>query len=186
MMTSSRHSTECKTCVVLIGLRGSGKSVVGSVLAELLGGAWVDTDDLVVEDGGMSIAALFETEGEVGFRKRESQAVARAVAQRPAVISVGGGAVLEAKNVALLKGVGKIVWLTAPPEVLVSRMLADEGKPESRPRLTGLDDREEMRLLSAQRRASYETAADLIVDTCARTPEEIAKVIVDRLGREKS
>lgn len=181
-MTESRHSTDSEACVILIGLRGSGKSVVGRALAELLGGAWVDTDEMVVADCGMSIAALFETEGQAEFRKRESQAVARAVATQPAVISVGGGAVLEAKNVALLKGAGEIVWLTAPPEVLLSRMMADESTPDSRPRLTDLEDFEEMRQLSAQRRVIYEKAADLIVDTSARTPEEIAKVIVDGLS----
>lgn len=183
-MTSARHSADSEACVVLIGLRGSGKSVVGRALAELLGGAWVDTDEMVVADSGMSIAVLFETEGEAGFRKRESQAVARAVATRPAVISVGGGAVLEAKNVALLKGAGEVVWLTAPPEVLLSRIMDDKGTPDSRPRLTDLDDLEEMRLLQAKRHIIYENIADLILETSERTPEEIAKVIVEGLSRE--
>ena len=124
--------------VVLIGLRGSGKSSVGCELAALLGGECVDTDERVVQAAGRSIAEIFGGEGESGFRRREQEAIERVAAERPAVVAVGGGAVLIDANVARLRSIGDVVWLTAPVDVLWQRISSDADTRASRPPLTSL------------------------------------------------
>ncbi|MDO8629388.1 MAG: type I 3-dehydroquinate dehydratase, partial [Phycisphaerales bacterium] len=105
-------------CVALVGFRGSGKTTVGRTLAEFLGGDCIDTDDLIVKAAGRTIADIFADEGEAGFRQREAEVIRWVVATPPAVLSVGGGAVLDERNVQALRSVAAIVWLTAPASVL--------------------------------------------------------------------
>ena len=170
------------TCIALIGMRGSGKSVVGRELAILLGGTCVDTDELVVAQAGKSIAAVFHDEGETGFRNREYEAIKKIVGTPPAVISVGGGAILDPRNIAALREVAKVVWLTATPDVLASRVSSDPTTPESRPRLTDQSQPEEIKKLLSIRSPFYERAADVVVDTVHQTPKQIAQTILDRIG----
>lgn len=167
-----------RRCIALIGLRGSGKTTVGRQLADLLDGKCVDTDDLVVEQAGQSIAAIFAQEGEAGFRRREREAIKGLLATPPAVISVGGGAVLDERNVEALRRVATLVWLTAPPDVLWQRILSDRAGSESRPPLTDRIGRDEIEHLLAQRSPLYEQAADVAVDTTRRTPREVAEAII--------
>src|SRR5258708_15535159 len=95
--------------IVLTGFMCTGKSEVGRRLAARLGRVFVDTDQLVEREAGKSVAAIFADDGEPAFRARERDAVATAAARRDAVIAVGGGAVLDATNVARLRraGVGR-------------------------------------------------------------------------------
>ena len=88
---------------MLIGYRGSGKTVVGRLLAERRGWTFVDTDALIEAQAGISIAEIFAAEGEAGFRAREERVIARVAADRRRVLSVGGGAVLRQENVAQLR-----------------------------------------------------------------------------------
>lgn len=169
-------------CIALIGMRGSGKSVVGRELAVLLGGTCADTDDLVVAQAGKSIATIFLDEGEAGFRKRECEIIRQIVDAPPVVISVGGGAVLDPRNIAALQEVARVVWLTATPDVLARRISADPGTPESRPRLTDQSQSEEIKRLLSMRSALYEQVADVMVNTDHQTPKQIAQTILDRFG----
>ncbi|MCH7704691.1 MAG: shikimate kinase, partial [Planctomycetes bacterium] len=157
-MTAS--PTEPKT-IALIGARGSGKTAVGKALASLLGGDHVDTDDLVVERAGQSIAAIFADHGEAAFRVLEVAAIARAVSLAPSVISVGGGAVVDQTNTARLRAIATVVWLTAPPEELDRRIQADAGSAAARPPLSDRCAIDETRELLAERTPSYEYAADM-------------------------
>lgn len=179
-MTTRRSHLDL-LCVALIGMRGSGKTTVGQQLACLLGGDLVDTDDLVVAAAGRSIADIFATEGAEVFRRYEAQAVAQAAKQQPRVISVGGGAVLDEKNVEVLSDVAMIVWLTATPEVLWQRVRDDSSPRHERPALTDQSGLTEMQQLLDERRATYEQAADLIVDTTDRTPAEVAEDIASQI-----
>jgi len=169
-------------CIALIGFRGSGKTTVGRELAALLGGKCIDTDDLVVDEAGRNIAEIFADEGETGFRRREAEAIRRIVASPPAVLSVGGGAVLDERNVAALRSVATIVWLAAPATVLGQRIAADPGTAASRPSLTGLCPGGEVERLLEDREPYYRHAAELIVDTTDATPVQVAREIVSRLG----
>ncbi len=180
-MTPVDDQPQAKPCVVLIGLRGSGKTVVGRELATLIGGGHVDTDDVIADRAGRSIADVFETEGEAGFRGLEREAVVQAVQSLPAVISVGGGAILDEENVRRLRDVATIVWLKAPVDVLWQRIADDPSTASYRPALTDRTGIEELRHLLSERTPYYQHAADLTVDTTGKEPRAIATQIARQL-----
>jgi len=118
----------------LIGLPGSGKTTLGRQLAAHYGRAFLDLDAVIVAEAGQSIPAIFEMEGEVGFRAREA-AVLRAVAARPGpplVVATGGGTPCFHDNVAVLRTSGFLLWLDVPRPELARRL--DRSRP-SRPLL---------------------------------------------------
>ena len=178
-MCDSKHR---KQSIALICFRGSGKTTVGRELAARYGGTYVDTDETITERTGTSIAAIFAEEGEGGFRRREHEAITRVVSAAPTVISVGGGAVLDDRNVAALKTVATVVWLRAPAEVLWERINADPSSVDRRPALTGQPGFGEVARMLAERQPHYERAAEIIIDASRRAPEEIVAEIADQLG----
>ena len=176
---SSACAARSGTRVVLIGLRGAGKSTVARNLASRWGTNWVDTDDLITQTTGRSISDVFRQDGEATFRAYERQAIREAIVGNARIIAVGGGAVLDPRNVAVLKASGCLVWLTAPPDVLWARIVADPRSADSRPPLSGSADTAggglaEMRATQARRAPAYARVADHVLDTTAQTPEEVA------------
>ena len=159
----------------LIGMMGVGKSTVGPLVAERLGVPFVDLDDEVVEGVGRSIPEVFATEGETGFRRRESTALT-AVAGSAAVVSCGGGAVVLVENVERMRASGMVAWLEAPAEVLEERV----GGGGGRPMLAGDQVVGDLRRLTEARTAAYAAAAHHRVGTAGRTPEEVAAEVVRR------
>lgn len=168
--------------IALIGLRGAGKTAVGKELAKRLRGRFIDTDDLAVQAAGKSIAAIFADEGEAEFRRLEREAVRRAVADRPDVLSVGGGAILDPQNEAAIRAMATIVWLTAPPEILLARVQADAKSAATRPSLTASAPLEEMRQLLRDRSSIYQRLADHVIDTSAFGIEDVAHRIMKLTG----
>lgn len=116
-----------KQNIVLVGMPSSGKTTVGKLLAEELGREFVDTDELIVSKYG-DIAAIFQEKGESGFRVIESEVIKEVAALQGKVIATGGGAVLNKKNIDLLKLNGKIYFLDRPLESLI----ATDDRPLSR------------------------------------------------------
>jgi shikimate kinase len=169
-------------CLALIGMRGSGKTTVGRELGRLLGGTHVDTDEVIVQRAGRSIADIFATEGEAGFRRRESDVLREVLQSPPDVVSVGGGAVLDPDHVRLLRVAAEVVWLTASPDVLWQRIYNDPKTRQSRPALTGLAEVEELRQILQERRSLYERAADAVIDTTDRSPAQLAQDILKAIG----
>lgn len=162
-----------KQNLILIGLMGAGKSTVGRKAAHRLGLAFVDTDQMVEEAAGLSVAAIFEAEGEAGFRRREAEAVARACSRGGQVISTGGGAVLDPENRRRLWAAGLVVWLDAPPAVLADRL----PRTADRPLLAGEEGTRRLEVLLEQRRPHY-ALAHRRLDVAARTPDEAVKEVV--------
>ncbi|QIA26276.1 3-dehydroquinate synthase [Thermaerobacter sp. PB12/4term] len=121
--------------LVLVGMMGAGKTTVGRALAARLGWAFLDLDDLVEQAAGRTVGALFAQEGEAGFRRREEQALAWALALERVVIATGGGVVLSEANRAKLAAEPWVVWLEAPPEELARRLAGQEAA--GRPLLAG-------------------------------------------------
>ncbi len=150
--------------IVLIGYRGCGKSAIGKLLAGRLGMAFADTDELIVQQAGKTIQAIFAHVGEPGFRDLESAVVKRVAAQDNTVIATGGGVVLRPDNVVQLKAHGRVVWLKAPAEVLWGRITADPGSSHARPNLTTSGGLEEIRQLLEIRNPLYAAAADFTLD----------------------
>jgi shikimate kinase len=165
--------------IVLTGFMGTGKSEVGRRLATRLGRPFVDTDQLVEGRVGKSVSAIFADDGEAAFRALERDAVATATARGDTVIAVGGGAVLDAANLARLRQAGVVVCLTATPEAILRRV----GDAAKRPLLAGDDPRVAIERLLAVRKSSYDAAADVTVDTSERAVEDVVEEIRERVGR---
>ncbi len=195
------HTRHRRSVIVLIGMRGSGKTSVGRVLAELIGqraaadlapfsetfaigGSWtetfVDADALIARAADLSIAEIFAQQGEPSFRALERHAIQRICAAPPTVISVGGGAVIDEENVRALAGIGSLVWLTAPAEVLWDRVRGDTQSTANRPSLIGKTGLDEIETLLTRRSEVYRRVADVEIDTTGQTPEQIAQHILDR------
>lgn len=121
--------------IVLVGLSGSGKSTVGRELALALALPLFDTDRLVEQTAGCTVAELFSRGGEEHFRALEAQVLAQACHER-GVIATGGGAVLRAENRAAMRTGNLVVWLDPPLAQLVER-LTTHGRGEARPLLEG-------------------------------------------------
>ncbi len=163
--------------IALVGMRGSGKTTVGRELATLLGGECIDTDDVIVRKTVKTIATIFSEVGENGFRQLEREVIDRLSQSAPAVLAVGGGAVLDPVNIERLRRVATLVWLKASPEVLWQRISNDPRSMENRPALTEHRGEDELRRVLAQREKVYRAVADLQVATEKRSPREVAVII---------
>lgn len=112
--------------IVIIGMPGSGKTAVSTMLAERLGRKIFDTDTIVSEKAGVTIPEIFATQGEAGFRKLETEATAEVGKLSGNIISTGGGVVTVADNYELLHQNGVIVWIERD-----TNKLARDGRPIS-------------------------------------------------------
>jgi len=153
--------------IILTGFKATGKTAVGTRLAERLGYAFVDLDALVEAEAGMSIPQLLTERGEAGFRELESRMVEQVAQQRRCVIATGGDTVVRPVNLSALKQSGVVVTLTADLETLLSRLSAGADRSI----LHGDDLRAQVEQLLAERRDAYRQA-DVTVDTTARTVDE--------------
>ncbi len=167
--------------IVLAGFMGTGKSSVGRRLAARLDREFVDTDVLVERDAGKSIARIFADHGEAEFRARERRAVRRAVEGRDGgagrVVAVGGGAILDEENLEAMRAGGPVVCLTARPEVILTRVADDTG----RPLLQGPRPLETIGALMAERADAY-ARADVTIETSDLTPNEGAEHVLNALA----
>jgi shikimate kinase len=164
--------------IVLAGMMGTGKSTVGRLLAQRLGSAFFDTDDIVEAEASRGIRDIFAESGERAFRDLESEAVRGVSTLRGRVIAVGGGALQRPGNLTHLRSTGDIVLLDAEPATLAERVegLADH----ERPLLDGSEDLAgRLATLRADRDAAYRAAATGVIDTTGRTPEEVVELVLD-------
>lgn len=159
--------------IYLIGFMGTGKSTVSGCLAKRLGYEEIDTDEWIVMSQGRSIPEIFDTEGEVYFRELETDLL-RKMRQDKKVISCGGGMALRKENVSLMKQNGIIILLTAEPKTVLDRVKQDKN----RPLLNGNMNTDYIRELMEKRNPYYKNAADIVVATDNRQPEEIADEII--------
>ena len=166
------------TLLFLIGSRGTGKSTVGRVLAARLGWGFVDADERIEADAGRTIADIFATEGEAGFRDRESATLAELARLSQHVVATGGGVVLRPGNREQLRAAGFVAWLTASPEAAWERIQADATTAARRPNLTARGGLDEVAALIADREPLYREAADFIAPTDGRSPEAVADAIL--------
>ncbi|MFQ5518098.1 MAG: shikimate kinase [Acidimicrobiia bacterium] len=158
----------------LVGMMGSGKSAVGAIVASQLGRRLVDIDVEVAARLGCSIAELWGQQGEEAFRDMEAARMAVVAGESPAVMATGGGAVLRAANVALMRESGRVLWLRACPATLAARI----GDEDGRPLLAGADSHEALQNILAQREELYRRAADHCLATDELTVTEAAEEAV--------
>lgn len=159
---------------------GAGKTTVGRILGQRLGWKFIDLDDRIRVTEGRDIAEIFHDLGEAHFRRAETEAlrhVASEIESQPGcVLAVGGGAFAQAVNVAMLRELGaRVVFLDAPWQELRRRCTAAAAQ---RPLL---GDENQFRQLYESRLQGY-MAADLRMDTYAKTPAHVAHEIARSLG----
>ena len=164
--------------IVLIGFMGAGKSSVGRALARRTGLPLFDIDALVSERRGSSIAVIFALDGEDEFRACET-AVLAGISAQPAIIVTGGGIVLRAENVATMKRLGTVVYLTADEETLFERAM----RRATRPLLQTSDPRATFAELLQVRAPLYRAAADVTVDTTGLRHEEVATAVLEAVAK---
>jgi len=150
----------------LIGMMGSGKTTVGVIAAQILERPFLDTDAMVMSNTGKTIPELFD-ESEAIFRDAESAAVAAAAIESDAVVASGGGSILSEDNVAVMKGSGTIVLLEVDAATITERVDVGENRPL-------LHNAESIKRILAERDDVYGNAAQRIVATVGRTPQDIA------------
>jgi shikimate kinase/3-dehydroquinate synthase len=163
--------------VVLVGLPGSGKSVVGKRLAHRHGAAFIDLDERIEAEDGRPIPRIFEEDGEAAFRALERRAVADlgpadTDPELRRIVATGGGAIVDPRNRWSLYRGRLSVWLDSRPEVLAQRL---RRSPHVRPLVTGRDPIGTLRDLAARRERFY-AAADVHVTGVAEVSEVVATV----------
>ena len=159
-----------------MGFMGTGKTEVGRRLARSLSRTFVDTDRLVEARTGRSVAAIFQDEGEEGFRSREREAVAVACALPDAVIATGGGALTDPENRRRLSAAGPLVCLTASPEDILRRVGASGTRPLLASCTSDTERLTRIREMLAARNSVYGGATHTI-DTTGLTVDQV----VDRV-----
>lgn len=173
--------------IFLVGARACGKTTVGRHLAALLQWAFIDTDQMLMDIVGMTVAEMVRMHGWDAFRAQES-AVLRQLcaavadegerAPRGLVIATGGGMILAEENRRMLRACGRVFYIQASVETLVSRLAA---VPEAgqRPALTDLGLKDEVTQVLAIREPLYRATAHHVLDG-SRPPESVARAAWDQ------
>lgn len=156
-----------KNSVYLIGGRAVGKSSIGMKLAQKLGYEFLDTDTLITEKCGRSVAEIVESEGWPAFREYEKLVLWQLVGREACVVATGGGAILHREVWLELKKQGLVVWLTADLSILTERIAGDQCSDTQRPSLTGKDVCLELEEVLKERNPLYRETANCIIDSGA-------------------
>lgn len=163
--------------IFLIGFMGAGKSTISDYLKNVLAMDVVEMDQCIVERQGMSISDIFETYGEEYFRELETNLLIEMQSRSNVVVSCGGGVPMRDRNVVEMKKNGRVVLLTAKPETILERVKDNHDRPllENNKNVSFIAD------LLEKRRAKYEAAADIVVETDGKSELEICEELIHRL-----
>lgn len=156
---------KAKQNIVLIGMPSSGKTTIGKMIADELSLEFFDSDEEIVKKEGRAIREIFETDGEKYFRELESKEISELSKKQSALISTGGGAILNKRNVDKLRQNGFIVFIDRPIELLVST----DDRPLS-------SNREQLIKRYNERYEIYCSSADFIVKNDCETQTVIKKI----------
>lgn len=163
--------------IFLIGFMGAGKSTISDYLKNALAMDVVEMDQCIVERQGMSISDIFETYGEEYFRELETNLLIEMQSRSNVVVSCGGGVPMRERNVDEMKKNGRVVLLTAKPETILERVKDNHDRPllENNKNVSFIAD------LLEKRRAKYEAAADIVIQTDGKSELEICEELIHRL-----
>lgn len=159
----------------LIGLPGSGKSTVSSLIGKLLNKQVVDMDSVFETDQACTVAEYFEANGEDAFRVGESNLLATVLQSDDIVLSTGGGVILQQENRRLLRSLSCVVYLNANPDFLVSRL----SSSSHRPHFYAQDPSVRIKTLWTERSALYLQTAHFAIAVDNKSPQNIAEEVID-------
>ncbi|WP_020466238.1 shikimate kinase [Singulisphaera acidiphila] len=165
--------------LALVGLRGTGKSSVGRILADRLGRPFADADVELEAASGRSIPSIFAELGEPCFRDWEERMLGELTTRPELILATGGGVILRESNRKRLREFGFVVWLTADPALLADRLLANPRGLAHRPALTSAGTIAELADVLQARASLYREVADLVVETGGRTTRQVVEAILD-------
>ena len=163
--------------IILIGFMGAGKTTISDYLSTMFAMNIVEMDQVIEEREEMSIQDIFATYGEEYFRELETNLLIEMQSRKNTVISCGGGVAMRERNVAEMKKNGKVVLLKADPQTILDRV----KDSDERPLLNGHKNVEYIADLMEARRAKYEAAADIVVQTDGKSALEICEEMIRKL-----
>ena len=179
--TKGRH-------IALVGMRGAGKTTVGQLFARRRTVPFYELDQIIENDIGLSLAEIFDLEGEEYYRAVEEKTLEKVLKRRPGIIAAGGGLVMNPTAFFLLKLNASTVWLQASPEALLTRVRSSKDQS----RLGAYPQASKQLKAILDRRTPYYAQADLVIDTTRKSPEAAVDVIVHAItepsatGRQKT
>jgi len=168
------------TNVFFIGPRASGKTTLARAVAQGLGLVCVDTDELVAESSGKSIANVVQAHGWQAFRDLEHKALEQVCAQTGQVVATGGGIVLREDNREIMRSTGWVFYLLAQPDLLQTRLARQEDEAW-RPSLSGMSPNKEVGEIMAEREPLYLQTLHYILPA-DREVAELVQDVQERLG----
>lgn len=173
-----RPSGQLLRTVTLVGMMGSGKTAVGRALAARLKVPFVDSDEEIERAAAASISEIFARDGELFFRNREAEVIARLLGGAPVVLSTGGGAYLAERNRRAITASGVAVWLDADLPLLWDRV----RHKATRPLLRTADPRATLAALQAERVPIYRLADLAVKADPAYAIEDMTDAVIRALA----
>ncbi|MFH2106747.1 MAG: shikimate dehydrogenase [Candidatus Micrarchaeota archaeon] len=175
------NEKEGNSTIALIGFMGTGKTTIGSILAQRLNKKLIDIDKEIENEVGKEIDRIFEEDGESHFRLLEKKAVMKHFnGNSNAVVSCGGGTVLDMESSLKIKECSRVVLLRAKPETIVERLKDNLSRPLLH--ISSEEKIERIKKILKHRKAIYEMSANYVVDTDGLTPGQVADKIMEKLG----
>ena len=166
--------------VVLVGLPGAGKTVVGEGVSIAVRRPFLDLDREIERREGMTVGDIFAQQGEPAFRAMERKVTEELRGTGGMVLSPGGGWIADAGNVALLRPPARIIYLRVRPETALARLGAERA---TRPLLQRPDPLAQLKSLYEARRANLE-GADVTIDTEQLSVEQVINMVAEIIGRD--
>ena len=164
--------------IFLIGLMGSGKTSIGKILAKNLKKSFLDIDNEIINKMNLTISEIFEKYGETKFREMESEILHSLTIDKNAVISTGGGIILNKKNISKMKGVGVIVHLDIDIKTQIFRV----KNTKNRPLLDGKDLQDKLKKMKIERDKIYKEISDITIITTKKSKSNILTEIENKLS----
>jgi len=167
--------------IYLVGFMGTGKSAVAKKLAAKLKAGFLDLDSIIEEKEKRKIADIFAEDGEAYFRKLEKDNLKEISPKSGLVVACGGGIVLDRDNIELMKSTGKMICLSARPEIILKRVKNQKHRP-----LLNVENQEKKIIEILKARQPLYDLAHIVIDTSDLSPEDVLTRILDYLNNDRS